>query len=80
MGEMPRDSLMAQMICCWSMPPVLLAAVLGLPVLGSPRLWYPVGGLEVDGYVVEAEADADVYELDVLLGAMISGLQISLDH
>lgn len=59
------------------MPPVLLAAVLGLPVLGSPRLRCLVGGLEVDGYVVEADVDADVDELDVLLSAMISGLQIS---
>lgn len=79
-GDMPRDSLMAHMISCWSMPPTLLAAVLGLPVLGRPRLRCSVGGLGVDGYVVDADVDADVYEVDVLLGAIISSLQISLDH
>ena len=79
-GDMPRDSLMAHMICCWSMPPVLLAAVLGLPVLGLPRICCPVGAREVDGYVVVAEVVADVYEVDVLLVAIISSRQVSLKH
>lgn len=59
-GDMPRDSLMAQIICCWSMPPVLLAAVLGLPFLDSPRLGCPIWAISVDGYVVEADVEADV--------------------
>jgi len=69
-GEMPRDSLMAQIICCSSIPPELLAAVLGLPVRGRHLLRCPVGGLEVAGY----DVDVDVYEVDVLVGAIINSL------
>lgn len=59
-GEMPRDSLMAQMTC-WSLPARVDAAVLGRPVLGLPLLLQLVSGrgvvvLKSLGYEVEADA------------------------
>ena len=58
-GEMPLDSLMAQMIC-WSRLAKVDAAVLGRPVRGLPALLRLVSGRGVA--VVSSGYDVEVYD------------------
>ena len=70
-GEMPLDSLMAQMIC-WSLRPpcVVDVAVLGLPLFGRPVLvlvlavFGRVVALPFSSRYVGYEVEAGEYEVD----------------
>lgn len=79
---MPRDSLMAQIICCSAAPPSVDAAVLGL-VLVFPELVRPELDKLVAGPVVllslsryeGCDVDEVLYEVDTLgfdVGAIVS--------